>query len=77
MGLTRRRLSSALGIVVGVGLLAALRDVGDSPLDKAYRFDKGGWIFVHLEGGPHEIGYQHGYLLAPELADGFAAAKLE
>jgi hypothetical protein len=77
MGLTRRRLSSALGIVLSVGLLAALRDAGDSPLNKAYRFDKGGWIFVHLEGGPHEIGYQHGYLLAPEIADGFAAAKLE
>src|SRR5262249_34851196 len=26
---------------------------------------------VHLEGSPSEIGFQHGYLLAPEIADGF------
>src|SRR5271169_3200215 len=34
-------------------------------------------IYVHLEGSPHDIGYQHGYLLATEIADGFAAASLE
>ena len=33
----------------------------------------GGWIYVHLEGSPHDIGFQHGYLLAPEIADAFAA----
>lgn len=36
-------------------------------LGKAYRFDRGGWIFVHIEGGPFERGFQHGYLLAEEL----------
>jgi hypothetical protein len=50
----------------------------DNPiLAKAYRFERGGWIFVHLEGSPHDIGYQHGFLLATEIADGFAAASLE
>jgi len=28
-----------------------------------------GWIYVHLEGTPAEIGYQHGYLLAAEIQD--------
>jgi Phospholipase B len=28
-----------------------------------------GWTYVHLEGTPAEIGYQHGYLLAPEIED--------
>jgi hypothetical protein len=28
-----------------------------------------GWIFVHLEGTPAEIGFQHGYLLADEIQD--------
>jgi len=28
-----------------------------------------GWIFVHLTGSPSEIGYQHGFLLAPEIED--------
>lgn len=31
--------------------------------------DRNGWIFVHLEGSPAEVGLQHGYLLAPEIAD--------
>ncbi len=28
-----------------------------------------GWTYVHLEGTPAEIGYQHGYLLAAEIQD--------
>jgi phospholipase B-like protein len=45
--------------------------------DKGYRFERGGWIYVHLEGTPYDIGYQHGYLLATEIADAFAAVRLE
>src|SRR5262249_53556871 len=45
-------------------------------LAKAYRFQKGGWTYVHLEGSPADIGFQHGYLLAPEIADAFEAIKL-
>ena len=45
-------------------------------LAKAYRFQRGGWTYVHLEGSPSDIGFQHGYLLAPEIADAFAAIKL-
>ena len=45
-------------------------------LEKAYRFQQGGWTYVHLEGAPSDVGYQHGYLLAPEIADAFAAIKL-
>jgi len=36
-------------------------------LAKASREDKNGWIYVHLEGSPADIGYQHGYLLANEI----------
>jgi hypothetical protein len=36
-----------------------------------------GWTFVHLEGTPSEIGYQHGYLLAPEVLDFKKVAELE
>ena len=49
----------------------------DTTQGKAYRFDHGGWIYVHLEGSPHDIGYQHGYLLAPEITDAFAVIRLE
>jgi len=37
------------------------------PLGKATREDKNGWIYVHLSGSPHDIGYQHGYLVAKEI----------
>ena len=49
----------------------------DPSLAKAFRFDRGGWIYVHLQGTPRDIGYQHGYLLAPEISDAFAAVRLE
>lgn len=38
-------------------------------LAKASRIDTNGWIRVHLEGAPREIGFQHGWLLAPEIDD--------
>ena len=41
----------------------------DSRLAGAYRFDKNGWTYIHLEGTPEQIGYQHGYLLASEIDD--------
>ncbi len=42
----------------------------DSRLKKAFRRpEQNGWIYVHLEGTPAEIGYQHGFLLAPEIED--------
>jgi hypothetical protein len=57
-------------------LAAAGASPSDSRLQKAYRFQKGGWTYVHLEGSSADIGYQHGYLLAPEIADAFEAIKL-
>ena len=33
------------------------------------RPERNGWVYVHLEGSPAEIGFQHGYLLAPEIED--------
>jgi hypothetical protein len=36
---------------------------------KASRIDTNGWINVHLEGTPHQIGFQHGWLLASEIDD--------
>jgi hypothetical protein len=55
----------------------AQNSVYEPTQDKGYRFERGGWIYVHLEGSPHDLGYQHGYLLAPEIADAFAVVRLE
>src|SRR5205807_4183393 len=55
--------------------IAAAREhaaASDPRLKSSSRFEQGGWIYVHLEGDPGTVGYQHGYLLAPEIEDGFA-----
>src|ERR1700746_1585849 len=33
----------------------------------AYRYPQAGWIVLHIEGKPYDRGYQHGYLMAPEI----------
>jgi hypothetical protein len=38
---------------------------------------KNGWTFVHLQGTPHQIGYQNGFLLAPEIEDTLKVVELE
>src|ERR1700674_4689031 len=61
-----------------VATIAAAREraaANDARLKPASRFQQGGWIFVHLEGDPGAMGYQHGYLLGPEIEDGFAAVS--
>jgi len=41
----------------------------------SYRFERNGWIYVHVEGPPERMGYQHGYLLAHEIADLLSVIK--
>jgi hypothetical protein len=47
----------------------------DPRLAAARRSEAGGWIYVHLEGDAAAIGFQHGYLLAQEIQDAFAAVS--
>lgn len=49
----------------------------EARLKGGYRFERGGWVYVHLEGTPADIGYQHGYLLAPEIEDGFRVVQFK
>ncbi len=50
----------------------------DANLKGAFRKPaQNGWTFVHLEGKPFEIGYQHGYLLAREIQDAEKVVMLE
>jgi hypothetical protein len=41
------------------------------------RPENNGWTFVHLQGTPHQIGFQNGYLLAPEIEDTLKVTILE
>jgi hypothetical protein len=64
-----------LGLVLA---LASREPQVDSRLKRASRHpEQNGWIFVHLEGSPSDIGYQHGYLLASEIRDTLHTVTVE
>jgi hypothetical protein len=42
-----------------------------------YRFERGGWTYVHLQGTPAQIGFEHGRLLAGEIAEMVSVLQLE
>ena len=48
---------------------SASEPVQTSPDGRGYRFERAGWVYLHIEGEPYARGYQHGYLMAPELAE--------
>ncbi len=51
-------------------LTASLLQAEDPRLKgSSRRTERNGWIQVRLEGAPRDLGYQHGYLLAPEIED--------
>ena len=47
----------------------------EKKLLRAYRLERNGWIIVHIEGAPYDRGFQHGYLLAPEIEKELARLK--
>jgi hypothetical protein len=57
--------------------LAAGNDNPDARLQGSYRFNEGGWTYVHLQGTPEQIGFQHGWLLANEIGDMINVLKVE
>src|ERR1700694_1033776 len=68
------RRSAAIVIVCSIILFAAaaatVKPEDDERLKGSFRRPAvNGWTVVHLEGMPAEIGFQHGYLLAPEIQD--------
>jgi hypothetical protein len=61
-------------LLAGLALPATAAE--DARLKGASRGARNGWITVRLQGAPADVGYQHGTLLAPEIADAVAVAKL-
>lgn len=59
------------------GLGAVGADNQDPRLKGAYTFQENGWTYVHLEGSPEQVGFQHGYLLGPRIADALDVFRTE
>jgi len=77
-----RRLSWLLCVSLLLVCAVAAATPGASNPDSSaaspgYRFETGGWTYVHLEGSPAQIGFQHGALLAAEIEDLVEVNKLE
>ncbi len=73
-----KRIASILALMAlgGLVLLWGVPNT-DARLAKALRRPAtSGWIFVHLEGSPATIGFQHGYLLAPEIREAHKRVRL-
>jgi hypothetical protein len=75
--MTSRGLASALAVALSAALLSCA-PTADRRMRGAWRGETvNGWIPVRLYGNPAQLGFQHGSLLAPEIADALAVVKLE
>ena len=60
-----------------MAIAASAAATPDARLANAYKFNEGGWTYVHLQGTPTQVGFQHGYLLAREIEDNVHVYKVE
>jgi hypothetical protein len=82
---TMRRSLITLAAVIFAGVAfsfaatpSAQANSSDADLKGAFRRTQtNGWTFVHLQGTPHQIGFQNGFLLAPEIEDALKVVALE
>jgi hypothetical protein len=66
----RRAVLSVLLLLSLAAVLISREPASDARMRQALRRPlHNGWIFVHLEGAPAMVGFQHGFLLAPEIQD--------
>jgi len=84
----RRDFRALLSSLCLMGVFAALSGIAQTtatgvqqgPLkmsSQAWSFDRDGWTYVHLEGTPREIGYQHGYMLKDAIEDNIQVYSVE
>ena len=70
-------LALSLPVLSVLAYAAGRSGSGDSQASPGYRFQRGGWTYVHLEGSPAQIGFQHGKLLSAEIEDMVGVMKIE
>jgi hypothetical protein len=64
-----------LALVAPKGMAAPISSDQQHCVAKAKRFERHGWIYLHIEGEAKERGFQHGYLLGPEIAEGLRVTR--
>jgi hypothetical protein len=76
---TMRRILPLASLCMAISMGFAGKAPGTDPrLKGAYRVPpRNGRTFVHREGTPGEIGFQHGFPMARESKDGFDVMNLE
>jgi hypothetical protein len=62
-------------VTASLVLAADLTQEEQAWLAKAVREETNGWVFLHIEGKPFIRGFQHGYLLAKEIAESLRVEK--
>ena len=73
---TRLRVAYVTSMLALIGAIVLLQTPQqDARLGNSLREQRAGWIYARLEGKPRDIGYQYGYLLAPEIDDAHRALK--
>jgi hypothetical protein len=68
----------ALAVLFAAGTAAAapaLTPEQQGWLAPARRLEREGWIYLRIEGGPRERGFQHGYLMAREIEASLRTAR--
>src|SRR4051794_33439402 len=76
MHLLTRRYGACAALCLAVAGLSYAKSESDPRLENAFRKNESGWIYVHLEGTPSAIGFQHGSLLSSEIEDSKRAIEL-
>ena len=77
MRILSRTFATAAVLILATAAWAATPPSSDPRLAGAYAFQRGGWTYVHLQGSPAQIGFQHGYFLGPQIADALHVFKVE
>jgi hypothetical protein len=76
-GFSGCRIWSMVLLAFGLCVTAYAAPSQDPRLEGAYTFERSGWTYIHLQGTPEQIGYQHGYLMADKIEDALRVFKLE
>ena len=71
------RLVALVGVWVGLMGVGSAQESTPAALGGAYSFHENGWTYVHLAGSPHDVGFQHGYLLKDAIEDNLSVYRLE